>query len=251
MLVNLARACQGRLRSFSLEIAKTIGVYRPMRFPPYEPRTCSLIQRYRDNVRYSALALALNRIEVDSIPGAIAEIGVFRGATSAFLRRASKPSRRLYLFDTFEGFPESDLEGRSDLRFRSTCVDAVLKRVGDTNNVEIRAGYFPDTAAGLENEHFALVMLDVDLYAASLATLEFFYSRLAPGGYFFMHDYNSPESESGVSRATDEFLADKREMVIEIPDICGTAMFRKLAPEKAAMSSDKPRETLGHAKIWP
>jgi O-methyltransferase len=77
-------------------------------------------------------------------------------------------------------------------------------------------------------------MLDVDLYAASLATLKFFYSRLAPGGYFFLHDYNSTESSHGVSRATNEFLADKIELLTEIPDVCGTAMFRKVAPEKVS-----------------
>jgi O-methyltransferase len=209
-------------------MAKTIQAYRPMKFPPYGRQTSLLLERYDDSVRYSTLALALHRIDSDSIPGAIAEVGVFRGMTSAFIRQVSEPSRKLYLFDTFEGFPGSDLEGRSDSRFKNTSVEAVLKRIGDTRGVDIRKGYFPDTAAGLEDERFSLVMLDVDLYATSLATLGFFYSRLAPGGYFFMHDYNSIESDHGVSRAANEFMLDKPELIIEIPDICGTAMFRKL-----------------------
>jgi len=208
-----------------------------MMFPPYGPRISSLIDRYDDNVRYSTLALALHRIESECISGAIAEVGVFRGMTSSFIRRTSNPSRKFYLFDTFEGFAEADLEGRSDARFRDTSVEEVLKKVGDTRNVEVRKGYFPDSAAGLENEKFSLVMLDVDLYAASLATLRFFYSRLSPGGYFFMHDYNSLESERGVSRAANEFLADKPEFLLEIPDICGTALFRKIESAGSAETS--------------
>ena len=35
-------------------------------------------------------------------------------------------------------------------------------------------------------------------------------------------------SNQAVSRATDEFLADKAEKVIEIPDTWGTALFRKI-----------------------
>jgi O-methyltransferase len=47
------------------------------------------------------------------------------------------------------------------------------------------------------------------------------------GGYFFLHDFNSPESNAGISRAAFEFLADKPELLIEIPDFHGSAMFRR------------------------
>jgi hypothetical protein len=99
-LVRAIRAFKGSVRSFRQEIAEAVGAYHPMMFPPYERQTSLLIQRYHDNVRYSALALALHRIESDGIPGALAEVGVHRGSTSAFLRRTSMPSRKLYLFDT-------------------------------------------------------------------------------------------------------------------------------------------------------
>jgi O-methyltransferase len=48
------------------------------------------------------------------------------------------------------------------------------------------------------------------------------------GGYFFMHDFNSVESDCGVYRAACDFMADKSELLIEIPDLNGTALFRKL-----------------------
>ena len=84
------------------------------------------------------------------------------------------------------------------------------------------------TAVGLEDERFAFVMLDVDLYKPALDVFTFFYPRLSRGGYFFMHDFNSPESDYAISRAAREFMADKPELLIEIPDYSGSALFRKI-----------------------
>jgi O-methyltransferase len=42
-----------------------------------------------------------------------------------------------------------------------------------------------------------------------------------------MHDFNNPESDRAISRAATEFLADKPERLIEIPDEWGSALFRK------------------------
>lgn len=180
-----------------------------------------------DPARYVSILLALRRLEKERIQGAMAEVGVYRGYTSRVLHRLA-PNRRLYLFDTFEGFPTSDLEGRIDDRFRDTSVELVSKVVGDLENVVIRKGYFPETAKGLEKESFALVMLDSDLYEPTLAGLELFYDRLNPGGYMFLHDYNNPESDHAVSRAFDEFMKDKPETPVDIADSMGSILFRKL-----------------------
>jgi len=81
---------------------------------------------------------------------------------------------------------------------------------------------------GLEDERFAFVMIDFDRYEPTLAALKFFYSRVSPGGFIFVHDYNSPESDWACFRALTEFLADKSEKPVCIPDAWGTALFRKL-----------------------
>jgi O-methyltransferase len=198
-----------------------------MRFPTYSSNVVQRIEQYHDDVRYSTIALALQRLETNRIPGALAEVGVFRGATSAFIHKQS-PERRFYLFDTFDGFHANDLAGQRDDRFKETSLKSVAEFIGGNQNVIFRRGYFPDTAKDLEEEQFAFVMLDVDLYKASLEVFRFFYPRLVPGGYFFMHDYNSPESERAVSRAATEFMADKPEKLIEICDYFGSALFRKI-----------------------
>jgi len=60
------------------------------------------------------------------------------------------------------------------------------------------------------------------------SVFRFFYPRLTRGGYFFMHDYNSLESQRAVSRAAHAYMIDKPELLIEIPDYFGTALFRKI-----------------------
>jgi O-methyltransferase len=198
-----------------------------MAFPPFGPDAQDVVASMNeDYVRYAMLALAIHTIREEGVRGSLAEVGVYRGDTSRVIH-ALAPERTLYLFDTFEGFPMADLT-KHDERFRDTSIDLVKEHLGDLNNVVFRKGYFPVTTQGLEDERFALVMLDADLYAPTLAGLEFFYPRLSLGGYLFAHDYNSPESDWGVHRSVTEFFKDKPEKVIEIPDVWGSAVIRKI-----------------------
>lgn len=215
------------LRVAARTLARLTHARRPMQFPTYAPDVAQRIEQYHDDVRYSTLALAIQRLETDAIPGAFAEIGVYRGVTSSFIHRQAS-ARQFYLFDTFEGFPEQSLEAGADTRFRDTSQQGVAALLGDTTNIIFRPGFFPATAAGLEAEQFALVMLDVDLYQPALDVLAFFYPRLVRGGFFFMHDYNSPEANHAISRAAHGFMLDKPELLIELPDFHGSAMFRKI-----------------------
>lgn len=180
-----------------------------------------------DPVRFGSVLLALKEIDKIGLPGAMAECGVYRGAMSKFLRDHS-PERKLYLFDTFSGFDARDLQGESDERFRDTSVDAVLSYLGKGGNIIVRKGFFPDTTKDLGDERFAFVMVDFDKYQPTLAALSFFYPRLVRGGYVFVHDVNSPESDWACSRALSEFLKDKPEKPVGIPDMWGTAIFRKI-----------------------
>ena len=68
----------------------------------------------------------------------------------------------------------------------------------------------------------------MDLYKPTLEGLNFFYPKISRGGYLFVHDYNSSESNYAVSREVKEFMQDKPELIIKIPDVWGTVMFRKI-----------------------
>lgn len=148
---------------------------------------------------------------LDGVPGAIAELGVYKGDFSLELRRQF-PGRTLYLFDTFEGFNADDIKIETAGSFSQskpgdftdTSAEYVLGRFDDTSDIVLKKGYFPDTAAGLENEVFAFVSLDADLYAPTLAGLEFFYPRLSHGGAILLHDYGSRRF-SGVFQAVADY----------------------------------------------
>jgi len=56
-----------------------------------------------DYVRYATLSLCYEEIAYHKLEGSVAEVGVFRGD---FAKRLNLlfPDKKLYLFDTFEGF---------------------------------------------------------------------------------------------------------------------------------------------------
>jgi len=197
-----------------------------MRFPSYSETIRNAIEMMPDDVRYATFALAIERLRAENIEGAFAEFGVYQGYTSRFIHGMA-PERRYYLFDTFKGFPGELAESAGDQRFRDTSQEAVARFIGNLDNVIFRPGFFPRTAEGLEDERFSLVVIDCDLYQPAVEGLRFFYPRLTAGGYLFLHDFNSPESDHAIARATSEFLADKPESLIEIPDEWGSAVFRK------------------------
>jgi len=220
--------------SLKSAIFRTMRSLQPvMRFPTAAKPLIREARSVRDSIRYETIALAIETIRREAIPGAMAEVGVWRGTLSRFLHQCA-PERKLYLFDTFSGFPSEsvgalDLQNKGDQgRFRDTSVGLVKKSVGESENVIFRVGVFPDSAIGLEGEAFSFVMLDLDIFKPTVAALEFFYPRLSAGGYLFIHDFNSPESNSAMRRAVIPFLSDKPEKLVELPDEWGSAVMRKV-----------------------
>ena len=61
------------------------------------------------------------------------------------------------------------------------------------------------------------VHVDVDLYEPTLASLAFFYPRMNPGGVMVCDDYGFTTCP-GATKAVDEFLHDKPEKMIALPN---------------------------------
>ena len=110
--------------------------------------------------------------------------------------------------------------------FSDTRARDVLARMPYEDQVVIRKGFFPETAQGLE-ERFALVSIDVDLYAPTLAGLEYFYPRLVRGGAILLHDYNSLQFD-GVRKAVEEYERRHGMLpLIPLSDLHGTAVITR------------------------
>ncbi|MBJ7328690.1 MAG: class I SAM-dependent methyltransferase [Solirubrobacteraceae bacterium] len=178
------------------------------------------------------LALNAQRVIDEKVPGDFAEVGVYKGNSARVLAevvRTAEGNRHLQLFDTFGGFDDREIDDKPEefsQLFKDTSLDAVRDFVGE-EACEYHSGWFPETTRELSpDRRFALVHLDADLYEPIRAGLEYFYDRMSSGGLVLVHDYSSGQWP-GATQALDEFLEDKPERLVLMPDKAGTAIFRK------------------------
>ncbi len=191
-----------------------------------------------DYVRYGTLDLTCRAILEHDVAGAVAELGVYQG-DFALLMHSHLPDRPIHLFDTFEGFDKRDVE--PDARnafvnkfhdFANTSRDAVASRFPVQADVVLHPGWFPESAADMDDTPFALVSLDTDLYQPILAGLQWFWPKLSPGGYILVHDYNNGSFKGAKAAVTDFMSTTPNAAFCPIPDAGGTAVIGK--PRAAA-----------------
>lgn len=154
-----------------------------------------------DYVRSATLELLCKRLA--DIPGAAAELGVYKGSFARLINKLL-PDRKLYLFDSFQGFAqEAGASASMQAAHENTSVERVLSVMPHPEQLEIRQGFFPEPAKGLE-EQFCFVSLDVDYYRTSLDGLEYFWPRLSKGGFIMLHDWGNP-ALPGVADALEAY----------------------------------------------
>ena len=181
------------------------------------------------DLRLAALKMIAREVRERNIGGALAELGVYRGAFAAEMNRLF-PDRSLYLFDTFSGFDLRDVAVEGERKFSraetgnfaDTSVEAVRERLPFPDMAVFKAGYFPETAAGIDDT-FAVVSLDADLYKPLYDGLRFFYPLMARGGYIIIHDYNNSRF-AGAKQTVREFCEENQVFVFPLPDLHGTGI---------------------------
>jgi O-methyltransferase len=144
---------------------------------------------------------------------AVAEAGVFQGDFAKYINEYFF-GRKLYLFDTFEGFASKDIVFEENGGFSSaeasdynnTNEEMVLAKMKYPNLCVVKKGYFPETAIGIDEE-FCFVNLDMDLYQPTSEGLRWFSKRMVRGGIILVHDYFA-DNFRGVKIAVDEFVQD-------------------------------------------
>ena len=188
----------------------------------------------RDYVRLRTMEFVVKEIKKRNIIGNIAEAGVFRGEFAQYLNLAF-PEKKLYLFDTFEGFDEEEAVREKNaghvseafiVAHKDTSEDIVINRMPNKDSVVIKKGYFPESSVGLE-DIFSFVSLDMDFEESIYQGLLYFYPRLSKGGYIFIHDYNS--TLRGVERAVDRYEQQEGDILPKVPlcDADGTLVLTK------------------------
>ncbi|MBR2421214.1 MAG: class I SAM-dependent methyltransferase [Oscillospiraceae bacterium] len=178
-----------------------------------------------DYVRLATLELLCRRLA--DVPGAAAELGVYRGFFARCIN-LSLPERKLYLLDSFEGFGEEAQAPESfQAAHRNTAAEKVLAMMPYPERIIVIPGFFPGSLEGLE-ERFCLVSLDVDFYQTTLDGLRYFWPRLEKGGYLLLHDWGSPKLP-GVARALADYERELEAAIPAVPlcDVGGTLILCK------------------------
>jgi O-methyltransferase len=200
--------------------------FREIRFPTFTSALHQAIAPTDNHFRSATLGGALGRLRGESIPCAMPEVSVSPGNTSSFSHEAA-PDLRVYLLDTFEGFPPLGLPaGIADNRFRGTSTEAVSRGLDASPKGVLKPGHVPESLQVLSDERFAFILLDPDRHRPTRASLELSYRRLSTGGYLVVQDYNHPGSDWARKRALDRFLCDRLEQQAEIGDVWGSALRR-------------------------
>lgn len=226
------------LRDIKINFPTVLTV--PMKYSrEKEAITQDIAQWSQDYCRYNTLYLLAEEIRHNKIDGCLAELGVFQG-DFAKLINAEFPERDFYLFDTFEGFDESqkqyDIEQgymtfvtkeNSHVNwFGDANIKTVLAKMIAPDKCIVRKGLFPATIPD-EGIRYALVSLDCDLYLPILEGLKYFYPRLEAGGYIMLHDYNVKDYQGVKQAVVDYEKIVGRMHKVPISDEAGTLVVCK------------------------
>lgn len=168
------------------------------------------------------------------LPGDVWECGVYKGGTAAMMAAMLHhyaPQKRLFLFDTFEGMPETDpaKDWHRKGDFCDTSLEAVSAQVGFEKQCVFRKGFIPDTFKGLEDSVIAFAHIDVDIHKSIIDSLNFIWPRLSPGGGIVFDDYGFPTCP-GAREAVDTWFSGKPEVPLVLPT--GQALVVKLPMNK-------------------
>lgn len=172
---------------------------------------------------------------VYTLPGVIIDLGVYRGGSTftwAKLCEIFCPTdvkKKVYAFDTFEGFPQLTREdGKSneveDIRvggyFGGHSIENDLtlaqqamnydRHIRHINRIEFIKGDIVQTVPEfVKNKgnglRIVILNLDVDLYEPTKAALEAFVPLMVKGGIIILDEY-AVESFGGESHAVDEYF---------------------------------------------
>lgn len=136
------------------------------------------------------------------LEGDIVECGLGHGFSFAYLaEQAQQAGKKLYGFDSFEGFPTPTPEDRSAYAVQAgdwanvthvEIVDRILARVSREfldANIRIVPGFFSDSLPKAPVDKIAFLHLDGDLYKSYMDCFEALYEKVVPGGIIALDEF--------------------------------------------------------------
>lgn len=165
----------------------------------------TLVDQYRCYELWQLVA------EAAKVPGALLEVGVWRGGTGALIARRAAAlgiADTVYLADTFTGVVKA---GEKDSQYRggehadtSEAIASDLLKKLELPNAKILKGIFPDdTADRVQESAIRFCHIDVDVYQSAKDILDWVWPRLSLGGIVVFDDYGFATCQ-GITRLVDE-----------------------------------------------
>jgi hypothetical protein len=192
----------------------------------YEEMASEWFVGYYADVRWRMWLLTRLARQCERLDGNFAEFGVYRGGCAFMMLATTAPSppRKLYLFDTFAGIPETHLAERERSlglagRHADTSVRYVEQRLGRwPERFEICAGDVFETLPTIETGPLAFAHVDLNTSAPTQRVLEYLYPRLVTGAIIVFDDYGYGWEDCVDERRTiDGFFSDRPESVVALP----------------------------------
>lgn len=155
---------------------------------------------------------------VASVPGNLAECGVFEGASARQLCRfATRHGRRVDLFDSFQGLsaPQQNDGTFWNAGGLSASEEKVRGNLREFDCFETFPGWIPEAFPKAADRQYAFAHIDVDLEQPTFDSIAFFYPRMPAGGVILLDDHGY-ESCPGARKAALDFMADKPEPVLDL-----------------------------------
>ncbi len=153
-------------------------------------------QQYWVSYKNISINLILSEIVLE---GDWLQFGVFKGQTAKILESYILPGRKLHLFDSFEGLPESWINTPYKKGHFSVEDDGMP--VFDSERTVIHKGWFSDTVPSFVKDFdkkIPFIHLDADLYSSTLTVLTGLNDLITRGTILLFDEFFMP-SKDGVS----------------------------------------------------
>jgi hypothetical protein len=218
MLIIISRCASVKLGWERDLLAREIIKYAVYRTPILRK---AMAPTYKYKISPGQIAALINLInDTRESEGVIVEIGVAQGDTSVFIlehMRTTGDSRKVFLFDTFDGFTSESIEYEINLRGKSAAFfdkfrygsEAIFSKnltsAGYSNFITRKgdAAKFDWSALG----SIGAVLLDIDLYKPTIDVLNNIWPYIVKGGGIIVDDCLSGTPWDGSLQAYEEFIA--------------------------------------------
>jgi len=178
------------------------------------------------HIEYRAHIVCWAANHAKNLRGDFVECGVNRGFLAVTLCNYidfNTTGKSFYLFDTFEGVPESQMSSNErkwaiehTRNAYEECYEAAKRNFASFPRAELIRGRVPETLSQAQIESVCYLSIDMNIAVPELAAMEYFWDKLVPGAIVVLDDYGwRAHLEQKI--ALDSFVAKRGVEILTVP----------------------------------